>query len=60
MPRATVRGVEINYEVLGERRPWVALQPGGPRGLAGAVFTPLMTNRELLEPRKLEDQSNAG
>jgi len=35
MPRATVRGVEINYEVLGERGPWVALQRGGPRGLAG-------------------------
>ena len=35
MPRATVRGVEINYEVLGERGPWVALQPAGPRGLAG-------------------------
>jgi hypothetical protein len=27
MPVATVRGVDINYEVLGERGPWVALQP---------------------------------
>jgi pimeloyl-ACP methyl ester carboxylesterase len=35
MPRATVRGVEINYEVLGEQGPWVALQPGGRRGLVG-------------------------
>jgi pimeloyl-ACP methyl ester carboxylesterase len=35
MPIATVRGVEINYEVLGERGPWVALQPGGRRGLVG-------------------------
>ena len=35
MPRETVRGVEINYEMLGERGPWVALQPGGPRGLVG-------------------------
>jgi pimeloyl-ACP methyl ester carboxylesterase len=35
MPRATVREVEINYEVLGERGPWVALQPGGRRGLVG-------------------------
>ena len=34
MPVATVLGVEINYEVLGERGPWVALQPGGRRGLA--------------------------
>jgi pimeloyl-ACP methyl ester carboxylesterase len=35
MPVTTVRGVEINYEVLGERGPWVALQPGGRRGLVG-------------------------
>src|SRR5207245_8237534 len=27
--------VDINYEVLGERGPWVALQPGGRRALAG-------------------------
>lgn len=31
MPFATVRGVEINYEILGERGPFVALQPGGRR-----------------------------
>ena len=35
MPVAKVRGVDINYEVLGERGPWVALQPGGRRGLVG-------------------------
>ena len=35
MPIAAVRGVEINYEVLGEPGPWVALQPGGRRGLEG-------------------------
>ena len=35
MPIATVHGVDINYEVLGERGPWVALQPGGRRGLVG-------------------------
>src|ERR1700747_3462698 len=35
MPQATIRGVEINYEVLGDRGPWVALQPGGRRGLVG-------------------------
>ncbi len=35
MPLATVRGVDINYEILGERGPWVALQPGGRRGLEG-------------------------
>jgi pimeloyl-ACP methyl ester carboxylesterase len=31
MPIATIRGVAINYEVLGERGPFVALQPGGRR-----------------------------
>src|ERR1700747_2243075 len=35
MPVAVVRGVDLNYEVLGERGPWVALQPGGRRALAG-------------------------
>src|SRR5215469_1747176 len=35
MPVATVRGIDLNYEVLGERGLWVALQPGGRRGLAG-------------------------
>jgi pimeloyl-ACP methyl ester carboxylesterase len=35
MPQSTIRGVEINYEVLGERGAWVALQPGGRRGLEG-------------------------
>src|SRR5215831_4435342 len=35
MPIATVRGVEINYQVLGERGPWVALQPRGRRGQEG-------------------------
>jgi pimeloyl-ACP methyl ester carboxylesterase len=35
MPIASVRGVDLHYEVLGERGPWVALQPGGRRALAG-------------------------
>ena len=35
MPVASVRGIEINYEVLGEHGPWVALQPGGRRALGG-------------------------
>ena len=35
MPVASIRGVDINYEVLGDRGPWVALQPGGRRGLVG-------------------------
>ena len=35
MPTATIRGVDINYEVLGDRGPFIALQPGGRRGLVG-------------------------
>ena len=33
MPIAHVRGVNLNYEVLGSAGPWVALSPGGRRGL---------------------------
>ena len=35
MPIASIRGVDINYEVLGDHGPWVALQPGGRRALGG-------------------------
>ncbi|MGC2521920.1 MAG: alpha/beta hydrolase [Stellaceae bacterium] len=35
MPIASIRGVDVNYEVLGERGPWAALQPGGRRALGG-------------------------
>lgn len=31
MPVTSIRGININYEVLGDRGPWVALQPGGRR-----------------------------
>jgi len=31
MPVTQIRGIDINYEVLGERGPFVALQPGGRR-----------------------------
>lgn len=31
MPVTRIRGIDINYEVLGDRGPWVALQPGGRR-----------------------------
>jgi len=33
MPIAKVRGVSISYEVLGTHGPWMALSPGGRRGL---------------------------
>ena len=39
MPIADIRGVAINYEILGEGGPFVALQPGGRR--AGASLRPL-------------------
>jgi pimeloyl-ACP methyl ester carboxylesterase len=35
MPTATIRGAAIVYEVLGKSGPWVALTPGGRRGLVG-------------------------
>jgi len=35
MPYAKVRGVNINYQVLGAAGPWVALSPGGRRDLGG-------------------------
>ena len=35
MAIASVRGVDINYEILGDHGPWVALQPGGRRALGG-------------------------
>ena len=36
MPTATVRGVTINYRILGDAGPWVALSPGG-RNAMGSV-----------------------
>jgi pimeloyl-ACP methyl ester carboxylesterase len=33
MPIATVRGARINYEVLGDAGPWMALSPGGRRAM---------------------------
>ncbi len=39
MPIAKVRGVDINYEVIGKDGPWLALMPGGRRGYG--EFVPL-------------------
>jgi pimeloyl-ACP methyl ester carboxylesterase len=39
MPVTTIRGVDIHYEILGNRGPFVALQPGGRR--AGVSVKPL-------------------
>ena len=35
MPMAKVRGVNMNYKILGERGSWVALSPGGRRDISG-------------------------
>jgi pimeloyl-ACP methyl ester carboxylesterase len=35
MPLAKVRGVNINYKILGNNGPWVALSPGGRRDISG-------------------------
>lgn len=35
MPIAKIRGVEINYQVIGSDGPWVALSPGGRRDMSG-------------------------
>lgn len=37
MPSANIRGVNINYQVLGDRGPWVSLSPGGRRDLGGVL-----------------------
>ena len=34
MPFANVRGVNINYKVLGNHGPWIALSPGGRRDMS--------------------------
>jgi pimeloyl-ACP methyl ester carboxylesterase len=35
MPQIQTRGAHINYEILGDKGPWVALSPGGRRPLEG-------------------------
>jgi len=32
MPVTQIRGIDISYEILGDRGPFIALQPGGRRG----------------------------
>ncbi len=56
MPVVNIRGIDINYEVLGDRGPWVALQPGGRR--AGASLRQIAAriaeagNRVLIYDRR--------
>jgi len=35
MPIAKVRGINMNYKILGNGGPWVALSPGGRRDMSG-------------------------
>jgi pimeloyl-ACP methyl ester carboxylesterase len=35
MPIALIRGVNINYKIIGDKGPWVALSPGGRRDISG-------------------------
>ncbi len=35
MPTMRVRGVDLVYEILGDRGSWVTITPGGRRGMAG-------------------------
>lgn len=37
MPEAIVRGVHINYEVIGDKGPWIALTPGSRRSYGELV-----------------------
>src|ERR1700687_4666907 len=56
MPVTNIRGVDISYEILGDRGPFIALQPGGRR--AGAALRPLATkiaeagNRVIIYDRR--------
>ena len=41
MPEARVRGVTLNYEVIGDRGPWVAFTPGSRRAYAELIVRKL-------------------
>jgi pimeloyl-ACP methyl ester carboxylesterase len=62
MPIATVRGVNLHYDILGDSGPFVALQPGGRR--AGASLLSLATkiaeagNRVIIYDRRNTGRSS--
>ena len=59
MPLATVRGVHINYQVIGDRGPWLALSPGG-RSDIGRIL-PLAETMDAAGYRVLiHDRRNCG
>jgi pimeloyl-ACP methyl ester carboxylesterase len=59
MPIANVRGVDINYKVLGDHGPWVALSPGGRRDISGIE---LLASRLAAEGHRVVifDRRNCG
>ena len=59
MPTAKIRGVNINYKVLGNQGPWVALSPGGRRDISGIE---LLADRLAAEGHRVVifDRRNCG
>ena len=70
MPVASVRGVAINYRVLGEEGPWLALITGGRRGhqeivplagkIAAAGFRILLHDRRNTGASEIRIEGEAG
>ena len=46
MPLAKVRGVNINYKIIGDHGPWVALSPGGRRDISGIELLARKVDRD--------------
>ena len=37
MAHASIRGVTLHYDIIGNSGPWVAIAPGGRRGIEGVA-----------------------
>ena len=48
MPEAVVRGIHINYEVIGSSGPWIALTPGSRRAFGKSARDLSRTQAGLL------------
>ena len=64
MPVKRIRGVDIVYEILGDSGPWVAVMPGGRRGMAGeralAALIAEAGHRVLIHDRRNTGASGIG
>src|SRR6185436_9532866 len=59
MPRAVVRGVGLNYDVVGDRGPWILLIQGGRQDMQ--LFQPLAEHLAAAGYRVLlHDRRNSG